>query len=173
MALCLLGTAAAAAMPVADPSGAAAEAPVPPAAGQRFRWPLGPPHHVVRPFRPPAHRYGSGHRGVDIAAAPKAAVHAAAAGVVVYAGPLAGRGVISIQHANGIRTTYEPVAAAVQRDDHVRAGQLIGTLRTGHAGCRAACLHWGALRVQAGHRSYLDPLALLGAAHVRLLPWPR
>lgn len=167
---------------VAQPGRAA----VPAAAAERaagsgpaadFGWPLAPPHRVVRPFDPPAHRYGRGHRGVDLAAPIGTPVRAAGAGVVVYAGPLAGRGVVSIRHPDGLRTTYEPVTAVVHRDDRVAAGQVIGRLAGGHPGCRAArvgadtCLHWGAVRVSGGRRTYLDPLTLLRAGHVRLLPW--
>src|SRR5256885_253156 len=43
----------------------------------------------------------------------------------------------------------------------------IGTLVTGRPGCPvAACLHWGLRR----GRDYLDPLLLLHAGRVRLLP---
>src|SRR5699024_12436901 len=33
----------------------------------RWRWPVPPPHTVVAEFRAPEHRYGPGHRGIDIA----------------------------------------------------------------------------------------------------------
>jgi murein DD-endopeptidase MepM/ murein hydrolase activator NlpD len=161
----------------AVPAAAAATRTAGSVPGEAFRWPLAPPHRVVRPFDPPAHRYGRGHRGVDLAARIGTPVRAAGGGVVVYAGPLADRGVVSIRHADGLRTTYEPVTALVHHGDHVVAGQVIGRLAGGHPGCRAAtvgadaCLHWGAVRVVAGHRTYLDPLALLRLGHLRLLPW--
>ena len=68
-------------------------------------------------------------------------------------------------------TTYEPVRPTVADGDHVRRGQRIGTLVTGHPGCPVAtCLHWGA-RVGAGRSArYLDPLGLIGAVRVRLKP---
>jgi len=65
----------------------------------RYSWPLSPVPAVAAPFREPTHRFGPGHRGVDLAAAPGSAVIAAAAGTVVFAGLLAGRGVVSLQHA--------------------------------------------------------------------------
>lgn len=139
----------------------------PPAAG--FVLPVPPPPIVLTPFAPPATRYGAGHRGVDLAAQPGSPVVAAGAGVVIFAGPLAGRGVISVEHPGGLRTTYEPVTAAVTVGTTVSPGQPIGALEPGHAGCAPAnCLHWGA---RLPGRLYLDPMSLLGPWRVRLWPW--
>jgi murein DD-endopeptidase MepM/ murein hydrolase activator NlpD len=139
---------------------------------ERFHWPLEPPHPVLRPFQPPTTPYGPGHRGVDLGAPPGAPVFAAGSGLVLYAGPLADRSLVSIEHAGGLRTTYEPVTPAVQVGQYVRRGQVIGSLLPGHPGCRAVaptvCLHWGAHR----GRVYLDPLRLVQTGRVRLLPWP-
>jgi murein DD-endopeptidase MepM/ murein hydrolase activator NlpD len=80
---------------------------------------------------------------------------------------VAGRGVVSIVHPGGLRTTYEPVTASVGVGDQVARGDPIGMLVVGHPGCpAAACLHWGLRRGTV----YLDPLALLGLGRVRLLP---
>jgi murein DD-endopeptidase MepM/ murein hydrolase activator NlpD len=173
--------------PAAPPTGLR---PVAPRSG--FGWPLAPPHPVLRPFDPPASRYGPGHRGVDLGAPAGQPVLASAEGVVVYAGPLAGRPVVSVEHAGGLRTTYEPVLPAVTAGQRVRRGQPIGFLLPGHPGCAsgasapgggstpgpqpagasawapgsAACLHWGVRRGE----QYLDPLRLV-LSHVRLLPW--
>jgi murein DD-endopeptidase MepM/ murein hydrolase activator NlpD len=136
-------------------------------AGADFRWPVGGPR-VVRRFDPPPQPWLAGHRGVDLAAVPGAAVRAAGAGVIVFVGHVAGRGVVSVAHTGGLRTTYEPVAGGDLRAGHrVVAGQEIGVLAAGHAGCpAAACLHWGLRR----GGDYLDPLILLGLGRVRLLP---
>ena len=131
--------------------------------------PVPPPPLVLTAFAPPANKYGAGHRGVDLAVPPGAPIVAAGAGVVVFAGPLAGRGVVSIEHAGGLRTTYEPVTATVAAGSSVGVGQPIGTLEPGHAGCApASCLHWGA---RLPDRVYLDPMTLLGPWRVRLWPW--
>jgi murein DD-endopeptidase MepM/ murein hydrolase activator NlpD len=132
-----------------------------------FGWPLAPRPHVVTAFDPPDQRWLPGHRGVDLAAEPNAVVLAAGDGVVVYAGTVAGKPVVSIDHPGGLRTTYEPVEAGVAAGDRVRRGQPIGTVATGHPGCpEAACLHWGARR----DRDYLDPTALVSGRAVRLEP---
>lgn len=137
------------------------------AASDQWQWPLDPPHQVVRGFDPPESPYGPGHRGVDLASTPHAAVRAAGAGRVGFAGMLAGRGVVTVLHAGGLKTTYEPVAAAVSAGDRVQRGDLLGHLQAGHPGCPvAACLHWGLRRGD----TYLDPLSLVGAGRVRLLP---
>ena len=124
---------------------------------------------VVTPFRAPAHRYGPGHRGVDLGGSPGDQVLAAGAGVVAFAGAVAGRPVVSVLHPSGLGTTYEPVDATVTAGARVAAGSPLGTLAAGHPDCPAeACLHWGA-RLEDG--DYLDPMSLLGPHRVRLLPW--
>lgn len=131
--------------------------------------PLGEPPVVTRAFDPPPERFAAGHRGVDLGGTPGAAVLAAGDGVVVFAGMLAGRFVVSIAHSSGLRTTYEPVDPVVQAGRSVTRGTVIGRLQAGHAGCPVqACLHWGLRRGEV----YLDPLLLLRPPQVRLLPWP-
>jgi murein DD-endopeptidase MepM/ murein hydrolase activator NlpD len=131
-----------------------------------WRWPLAGPPPVTRAFAPPEVRYGAGHRGVDLGGPPAAPVLAAGAGRVSYAGLLAGRGVVVVDHG-GVRSTYEPVTADVAVGQQVDAGQRLGRLDAGHDGCPvAACLHWGLRRGE----TYLDPLSLVGAGRVRLLP---
>ncbi len=142
---------------------------LPPAPSAAVGWiaPLPEPLTVTRVFDPPANPYAAGHRGVDLAGSLGQEVRVAAAGRVVYAGPLAGRGVLSVEHADGLRTTYEPVLASISAGIEVTPGQVIGTLQPGHAGCPvAACLHWGLRRGVV----YLDPLLLLRQGPVRLLP---
>ncbi|HEX7301418.1 peptidoglycan DD-metalloendopeptidase family protein [Lentzea sp.] len=130
----------------------------------RYSWPLPPPHPVVRAFEAPATPFGPGHRGVDLAAAAGTAVLAANDGSVVYAGAVAARTLVSLEHRGGLRTTYEPVTPAVEAGRQVRRGEVIGHLQAGH--CASPCLHWGARRGPA----YLDPLRLVSSGRVRLLP---
>jgi murein DD-endopeptidase MepM/ murein hydrolase activator NlpD len=150
--------------PIASESAAAPPAPV-----TGFVLPVPAPPLILTPFAPPANPYGAGHRGVDLAAQPGTAVWAAGSGVVIYAGALAGRGVVSVEHAGGLRTTYEPVTARVSVGARVAAGDQIGVVEAGHPGCApASCLHWGA---RLPDRVYLDPMALLRPWTVRLWPW--
>lgn len=146
---------------------------VPPHAGAddvRLQWPL-PPGAVTRAFDAPAQNWQPGHRGVDLAGAPGQPVYAAATGTVVFAGVLAGRPVVSVQHAGGLRTSYEPVQAAVRAGQQVVSGAALGRLVAGHAGCPvAACLHWGAMWGPAQRAQYVDPVGLLASTPVRLKP---
>lgn len=124
----------------------------PASAGSGWVSPIAPPT-VVAEFDRPAERWSSGHRGVDLAGT--GTVRASADGVVTFAGPVAGRGVISISHGR-LRTTYEPVEATVVVGESVAAGQPIGSIGAGgHCGHR--CVHWGLL---AGDE-YLDPMLVL------------
>ncbi|MEV4813932.1 murein hydrolase activator EnvC family protein [Micromonospora avicenniae] len=144
---------------------AASRSPVPVAGG--FGWPVDGPPRPVRRFDPPPQPWLPGHRGVDLAVAVGAPVRAAGPGTVLFAGMVAGRPVVTVGHAAGLRTTYEPVRPAVTAGDRVPTGAPLGVLQAGHAGCpAAACLHWGLRRGE----EYLDPLALLGLGPVRLLP---
>lgn len=135
--------------------------------GGGHRWPLDGPVTVSRRFEPPARRWLPGHRGVDLVGIRGAVVRASDDGVVRFAGPVAGRGVVSVDHPGGVRTTYEPLVPLVSAGDPVARGDPVGVLVTGHGGCPVeACLHWGA---RLGPH-YLDPLALLGLGRARLLP---
>ncbi|WP_148614502.1 M23 family metallopeptidase [Nocardioides rubriscoriae] len=130
-------------------------------------WPVQPEPEVVRAFDPPAGPYAAGHRGVDLRGTVGQVVHTALAGTVSYAGALAGRGVVVVTHGH-TRTTYQPVAATVAVGDRLPRGAPIGTLQLPTSHCfPRACLHWGWIE---GASTYLDPLRLVGAGPVRLLP---
>lgn len=129
----------------------------------RYEPPVSAP--VVDAFRPPAHRYGSGNRGHEYDTGRGDTVRAAGRGRVGFAGSVAGRLVVSIDHPDGLRTTYTGLASiAVRRGDEVAGGATVGS-----AGGR---LHFG---VRAG-RAYLDPAALFDQPDrvhlVRTRRWP-
>ena len=129
-------------------------------------WPLDPIPRVVHPFQAPSSPYGPGHRGVDLAGTVGQSVLAIGAGTVSFAGSVAGRGVIAVDHG-ALTSTYQPVTALVAAGATVRAGQPIGVLQLVHSHCAPdACLHLG---VKRGDR-YLDPLTLFGPRPVRLKP---
>jgi murein DD-endopeptidase MepM/ murein hydrolase activator NlpD len=153
------------AVPAAAAS-AAASSPVAASAHRTWVWPLQPTPTVVRGFEPPVHAWDAGHRGVDLLGSPAEPVLAIGAGTVRFAGPLAGRGVVVVDHG-ALRSTYEPVTAAVHRGDDVHAGEVIGLLQTPFSHCAPeVCLHLGLRRGSV----YLDPLDLLGPRPVRLKP---
>ena len=83
------------------------------------------------------------HTGTDFAAAPGTPIQAAAAGTVVFAGPLDVRGNVTIlDHGWGVFTVYcHQTEQYVNVGDVVTAGQVIGT--TGSTGrVTGAHLHW-------------------------------
>ncbi len=122
---------------------------------------------MVEPFSAPLVPWGPGHRGVDLAAPAGSQVLSAGDGVVAFAGMVAGRPVVSVDHADGIRTTYEPVEAVVGKGDAVSRGQVLGTLLPGHRADGVDALHWGA---RTGKRTYIDPMRLLRPVVIRLKP---
>lgn len=128
--------------------------------------PLPPPLAVVRWWDPPPTPYAAGHRGVDLAAPVGAELRAVGPGRVHHAGPVAGRGVLSLTLPNGLRTTYEPVRPLVAEGEEVIAGQVVAVLTEG-SHCAEPCLHWGLLSDGGGYR---NPLALLPRPTPRLLP---
>lgn len=132
----------------------------------RWAWPLEPRPALARPFIRPASTWGAGHRGVDLATSVGSDVSAVDAGVVSHVGVIAGRGTVTVLHRSGLRSTYEPVDAVVTVGVVVARGELLGTVTAGGHCSPADCLHLGALRGP----TYLDPLTLLGATRVRLLP---
>lgn len=122
---------------------------------------------VLRAFDRPEHNWLPGHRGVDLDLPVGAPVLAAGDGTVAFAGAVAGTPTVSIHHADGIRTTYQPVHARVAEGETVREGGVIGTL--GHPVDGWPGLHWGA---RTGPDDYLNPLSLLQLPTIRLKPNP-
>jgi len=156
---------------LAEPTGASWSAVVRSGAAVPPRAPL-TPLDVAVPFRAPSSAYAAGHRGVDLAGSPGQIVVATVPGQVVFAGQVAGVGVVSVDVGHGRRLTYEPVDPVVMASAAVRPGDPLGTLKAGHPGCpAAACLHWGLVIAAGPPRVYADPMTLLGRGSVRLLPW--
>ena len=128
-----------------------------------------PPAAIVRPYEPPAERFGAGHRGIDLAATPDSPVRSLTPGVVRFAGRVAGIPVVTVGLPDGRRVTYQPVVATVAAGDPVATGDLLGavpaTASSGGHCASAACLHVGLRRYEA----YLDPTVLLDAPRPAVL----
>jgi murein DD-endopeptidase MepM/ murein hydrolase activator NlpD len=119
-----------------------------------WQWPLSPRPPVLRDFDPPPKPWLSGHRGVDLGAASDGVqVASPAAGTVSFVGVVVDRPVITIDHGNGLRSSFEPVESSLAAGSPVGAGQAIGIALPGH--CPAAsCVHWGVRRGE----DYVNPL---------------
>lgn len=126
---------------------------------------------VVEPFEEPAHRFAPGHRGVDFEVPPGTVVRAANAGVVTFAGTVAGALHVVVGHDGGLRTSYSFLARVdVRAGQTVARGDPVGTTGGTGAGHGPDVFHLG-LRI--GDR-YLDPMQLFGPPDltelVRLVP---
>ena len=125
----------------------------------RWLWPLSPEPTVQRRFSGPARPWLPGHRGVDLVAAVEQEVRSPAAGRVLFAGVVVDRGVLTIEHSDGLRTTYEPVVPLLGPGAPVEARQTVALVSGQRGHCPpATCLHWGLRR----GGEYLDPLAMVG-----------
>ena len=130
-----------------------------------FRPPVDGP--VTDPFRPPGGPFASGNRGVEYATGPGDAVRAAAAGTVVFSGAVAGSLYVTVDHGEGLNSTYSYLLRIVVRvGARVAQGQVIAV-----AGER---LHFG-VRMD---NSYVDPAGLIGVPRIRVRlvstgPWRR
>jgi murein DD-endopeptidase MepM/ murein hydrolase activator NlpD len=136
----------------------------PPSGEQDYRLPSDAV--VLRLFRRPEHEWSAGHRGVDVAGG-DGVVRAPGPGVVTFSGWVVDRGVVTITHPDGLRSSLEPVADPPAAGTVVVTGDAVGTVAPGHC-APDPCVHWGVRRGQ----DYLDPLSLLGPEPVVLLPVP-
>jgi len=126
-----------------------------------YAWPV--KGAVVRAFEEPQNPYGAGHRGIDIAVPFGTAMVASQDGTVSFAGWVAGSLFISIDHSDGVRTTYSWLSAVlVTKGGQVGRGDLIGNTGHGHPNVPTPHLHFGA-RVGS---TYIDPMLLLEGADV-------
>lgn len=172
LAFALLGASGADAVPPAPPAGPAQAELAEPDPTGRGAAPGSPTDYraptngaVLRLFDPPTTRWGRGHRGVDLESS-DGVVRSPGAGVISFAGRVVDRGVVTVTHSDGLRSSLEPVSGAPVVGTVVEAGDVIGTPESGsHCGGRV-CVHWGVRRGE----TYLDPLDLLGTRTVVLLP---
>lgn len=131
---------------------------------------------VLNAFVPPEMPWSSAHRGLDIRAA-EAQVLAPEGGEVSFVGVVVDRPVITIEHPDGLISSFEPVDSELAVGDTVAAGQTIGRLPAETSHCDVQCVHWGvrkpdAWQVGATVRDlYIDPAFLLGWSDPSIL-WP-
>jgi murein DD-endopeptidase MepM/ murein hydrolase activator NlpD len=112
---------------------------------------------VLRAFDPPDQPWLSGHRGVDLRAASFGApVTTPAPGTVSFVGVVVNRPVITIDHGDGLRSSFEPVASELVKGDPVAEGGTLGQILPGHCGA-LPCVHWGVRRGEI----YVNPLAFV------------
>lgn len=123
----------------------------------RWHWPSTGDRVIVEPFRAPAHVYGAGHRGVDLRLPVGSTVVAPAAGTVAFRGTVVDRPVLTIEHADDLVTTFEPVLSTLNPGDAVAAEQKVGVVVVG-GHTPTGALHLGVRRAGV----YINPLLLFG-----------
>ena len=131
------------------------------AADLLFRRPTSAP--VLDPFRLPDGKYGAGNRGIEYDTGEFDRIVAAARGTVVFAGPVARSLFVTVDHGNGLESSYGFVGHILVREgEDVVDGDLVA-LADGpfHFSVRL-------------HGEYVDPERLFGARRVvvRLVSHP-
>lgn len=128
------------------------------------------PGPVVERFAPVGD-YG-GHWGVDFAAEQGSEVVVVADGIVTFAGSVAGRRSVSVDHGRGLVTTLSYLdSSTVSRGERVERGETVGTSGLAHG---RAAVHLG-FRVDGRYR---DPMLLFSCRTgditeaLRLVPVP-
>ncbi|MBW9092888.1 M23 family metallopeptidase [Microbacterium jejuense] len=119
-------------------------------------WPAHPVR-VERGFVAPPHAYGPGHRGIDLRPLEGGDVVAPAAGVIAFSGPVAGRGIVTIDHGDGLVTTLEPIDTTLTAGTPVGSGESVGSVALG-GHVEPGVFHFGVRR----DGEYINPLLLLG-----------
>lgn len=124
-----------------------------------FRRPT--PAPVLDPFRMSEGKYGPGNRGIEYETGELDRIVAAARGTVVFAGPVAGSLFVTVDHGDGLESSYGYVGHILVREgQEVASGDLVA-LSDGpfHFSVRL-------------HGEYVDPEPLFGSRRVvvRLVP---
>jgi murein DD-endopeptidase MepM/ murein hydrolase activator NlpD len=161
-----MGGAADALASIAAPGGGAMADVAHIATREPWIWPVEGSFRLDRPFVAPVHDYGPAHRGIDILPSGSSAVTAPAGGIVAFSGVVAGRGIVTIDHGDGLVTTLEPVTSGLRPGIPVARGDTVGDLSLGgHAD--PGRLHFGV----RWNGEYVNPLLLLdGVPRAILLP---
>lgn len=83
----------------------------------------------------PEDPYAPGHRGLDVSAPLDTPVRASAPGIVSFSGSVAGNRSVTVDHGNGLLTSYSYLGVlSVTKGTPVEQGEIVGTVGAGHAG---------------------------------------
>ncbi|RSX52273.1 M23 family metallopeptidase [Bifidobacterium callimiconis] len=137
--------------------------------GMGFGWPImveGNPNLVQR-FDNPPKPWLAGHRGLDLQASSGTELFSPSSGILTFAGQVGGKNVLTIDHGDGISTTYEPATTMLPVGTILRKGESFGRV-DGHSDhCDGNCLHWG---LRQGKRQYRNPEHAVRPQRIALKP---
>ena len=134
-----------------------------------WAWPVSPRPAVSRHFEAPAQKWLPGHRGVDLHAPPGTPVRAPQDGVVSFVGVVVDREVLTVDHGDGHKSSFEPVSATVRVGDRVSRGQVIARVASRGHGPGGDAVHWGVRE----DGEYVNPLRFVADLRPSvLLPLP-
>lgn len=112
---------------------------------------------VLDPFRLPQGPYGPGNRGIEYDTEVGDVVRAAAGGIVVFAGSVAGTLHVTVDHGAGLLSSYSFLDRVL-----VGVGDAVG--RGDPVGLAGDTVHFG-VRIDG---EYVDPASLMGTVVVRV-----
>ena len=117
---------------------------------------------IARSFEDPRIEWGAGHRGIDYVTLPGTRVRAAGAGTVRFAGSIGSVRAVTIDHGDGLETTYSDLDVTwVATGGLVEEGSWVGLSGSAHEP-RPGGLHFA---VKLNGR-YVDPELYLGPVDV-------
>jgi len=121
-----------------------------------WAWPV-QPAVLSNAYAAPPTPYAAGHRGIDLAVASGTGaavpVTAPARATVKFVGTVVDRPVLTLDHGDGILSSYEPLASELALGTELAPGQLLGHVADG-GHCADTCLHVG-VRLDG---EYVSPL---------------
>lgn len=145
---------------------------------KRWQWPLEHEQDniptILRHFEKPPAAWLAGHRGIDIEVQEHETVIAPAQGVIRYAGIIAGVPTVSIQHQEGVVSSYQPVqllpslhigSAITQRETF----GIIALTQSSAMHC-TQCLHWGVFMPEHPPQ-YRNPMHYIEPKTIVLKPY--
>ena len=130
----------------------------PPSSPATTRWIRPVPGRIVRAFVAPSSPFGPGHRGVDLAVTAGEAVKVVGAGIVVFAGTVAGtQHVVVLHQPSGWKSGYSFLSQiSVVVGQRLQTGDVVGLAGSGAGHSVSPIVHIS-LRIDG---EYVDPTVL-------------